>query len=116
MQFNYMYGKQAEQYSFIHIPKLLVTEADFKKLHVQSKILYGLLLDRMGISRKNEWFDESNRMYVIYPISEMKKDMGVTRRMAMQCLAELEEAGLIEKKTLGTGLPYALYIKDIAIA
>lgn len=29
MDFKYMYGKQADQYSFIHIPKMLVTEKIF---------------------------------------------------------------------------------------
>lgn len=116
MQFNYMYGKKAEQYSFIHIPKLLVKEDDFINLTLYSKVLYGLLLDRMGIAVKNEWFDSDNRMYVIYPLSEIKKDMGVSIKKAAQYLDELEVAGLIEKRIIGKGYPNAYYVKDFAVA
>ena len=68
MDFKYMYGKQADQYSFIHIPKMLVTEKIFTGITIHAKVLYGLLLDRMGMAVKNKWVDERNRMYVVYPI------------------------------------------------
>ena len=61
-----------------------------KKLTKHAKVLYGLLLDRMGMAVKNEWVDDGNRMYVIYPIQEIQKDMGVTRKKAIEGLAELE--------------------------
>ena len=122
MDFKYMYGKQADQYSFIHIPKILVTEKIFTGITIHAKVLYGLLLDRMGMAVKNKWVDERNRMYVIYPIQEIQKDMGVTRKKAMECLAELENAGLIEttvsrRISLGCmGLPSIYYVKDFAVA
>ena len=54
MDFKYMYGKQADQYSFIHIPKILVTEKIFTGITIHAKVLYGLLLDRMGMAVKNK--------------------------------------------------------------
>ena len=116
MDFKYMYGKQADQYSFIHIPKMLVTEKIFTGITIHAKVLYGLLLDRMGMAVKNKWVDERNRMYVVYPIQEIQKDMGVTRKKAMECLAELENAGLIEKHFRGMRLPSIYYVKDFAVA
>lgn len=115
MKFDYIYGKQADQYSFVRIPKRLVTEAYFTNLSLQAKVLYGLLLDRMGMGVKNEWLDEENRMYIIYPIDEISKDMGIGRRKAMECLSELEKEGLVQKQTRGNGLPNLLYVKDFAI-
>lgn len=53
MDFKYMYGKQEDQYSFIHIPKMLVTEKIFTGITIHAKVLYGLLLDRMGMAVKN---------------------------------------------------------------
>lgn len=116
MKFNYFYGTQAEQYSFVRIPKQLVTEAQFVDISLQAKVLYGLLLDRMGMAIKNEWLDNNNRIYVIYPIDEIIKDMGVGRKKAIDCLAELESAGLIQKQTRGNGLPNLLYVKDFVVA
>ena len=116
MDFKYLYGKQADQYSFIHIPKMLVTEKVFTDITIHAKVLYGLLLDRMGMAAKNKWVDERNRMYVVYPIQEIQKDMGVTRKKARECLAELENAGLIEKQFRGMGLPSIYFVKDFAVA
>lgn len=116
MKFDYFYGIEADQYSFVRIPKLLVTETQFVNISIHAKVLYGLLLDRMGMAIKNEWLDDKNRMYVIYPIDEIIKDMGIGRRKAMDCLAELENAGLVQKKTRGNGLPNLLYVKDFVVA
>ena len=52
----------------------------FTGITIHAKVLYGLLLDRMGMAVKNKWVDERNRMYVVYPIQEIQKDMGVTRK------------------------------------
>ena len=46
---SYFYGREAEQYSFYKIPKLLFTEEYFKKISVEAKVLYGLMLDRMTL-------------------------------------------------------------------
>ena len=66
MKFDYYYGSQADQFSFIRIPRMLLTEETFSSLTLQSKMLYSVLLDRMSLSMKNGWFDEENRVYIIY--------------------------------------------------
>ncbi len=37
MVFRYFYGKEADQYSFIRIPKLLLTDKDFSSLSIISR-------------------------------------------------------------------------------
>ena len=63
---DYYYGNEASQYIFYRIPKMLFTEPYFCKMSNDSKILYGLMLDRMGIFIKNNWRDENNRVYIYY--------------------------------------------------
>lgn len=41
IKLSYFYGKEAEQYSFYKIPKLLFTDDYFKKISVEAKVLYG---------------------------------------------------------------------------
>lgn len=53
IKLSYFYGREADQYSFYRIPKLLFTEEYFKKISVEAKVLYGLMLDRMSLSMKN---------------------------------------------------------------
>ena len=50
MQFDYFYGDEAEQFTFYRIPKALITSQQFKKVSDSAKLLYGLMLDRMGLS------------------------------------------------------------------
>lgn len=115
MEYSYYYKNEADRFSFIRIPKLMMTEELFASLSLQSKILYGLLLDRMGIAKKNNWIDEENKVYVIYQISEIMEDMSVSKSKAIKCLSELEQIGLVEKKQRGLGLPSLIYVKDFVL-
>ena len=58
MEFQYYYGTQADQFSFIRIPRVIITDKMFAELSVYAKVLYGLLLDRMCLSMKNGWLDK----------------------------------------------------------
>ncbi len=112
MIFNYYYGSQADQFSFIRIPKVMLTKPLFAGLSMQAKVLYGVLLDRMTLSRKNGWFDEENRVFIIYQIGEIQEDLGFSKKKAIDLLTELEKFGLLEKKRRGHGLPNILYVKS----
>ena len=115
MAFEYYYGKHADQYSFIKVPKLLVHDKAFIGLSVDAKMLYGLLLDRMSLSMKNGWLDEENRVYIIYQIKDIMSDMNMARATAVKYLQELVDFGLVEKKKRGLGLPNILYVKSFLV-
>ena len=110
--FNYYYGSQADQFSFIRIPKIMLIDNTFSDLSLQAKVLYGVLLDRMSLSRKNGWLDAENRVFIIYQIGEIQKDLGFSKKKSIDLLAELEKFGLLEKKRRGHGLPNILYVKS----
>ena len=80
LQFDYYYGIEAEQYSFYRVPKVMFTAECFKPLSCEAKILYGLMLDRMGLSIKNKWFDEKNRVYIIFTVEEVMELLGCSRQ------------------------------------
>ena len=115
MEFDYYYGSQADQFSFIRIPRMLLTEKTFSSLTLQSKMLYSVHLDRMSLSMKNAWFDEENRVFIIYPITEIQSDLVFSKRKAMDYLSELESFGLVQKKKRGFGLPNIIYVKSFLI-
>jgi len=115
MELAYYYQHEAEQFRFIRIPRAMMTEELFASLSLQSKILYGLLLDRVGVARKNQWIDEENKLYVLYPISEIMEDMGISKPKAVNCLSELEQLGLVEKKHRGSGQPSLIYVKNYIV-
>ena len=112
MKFDYFYGSQADQFSFIRIPRMLIKDPRFSPLSVYAKMLYAVLLDRMSLSSKNGWFDEDNRVYIIYPTLEVQEDLGIGKKKALEVMTELVEFGLLEKKRRGLGLPNLLYLKS----
>ena len=109
---DYFYRSEAGQFSFIKIPKQLVTGEDFSSLSISAKILYGLLLDRMAIASKNQWIDDEGRVYIQYQLSEIQEDMNISKRKAGECLNELQEMGLILKRKGGNGYPSRIYVKN----
>ena len=115
MALAYYYKHEADQFSFIKIPKAMMTEELFASLSLQAKILYGLLLDRVGMARKNGWVDDDNKVYVLYQITEIMADMNVSKGKAVSALSELVEMGLVEKRPRGFGQPALLYVKNFVV-
>lgn len=110
--FDFYYGNEAEQFSFLRIPKFLFTDSAFVSLSSDAKILYSLMLDRMSLSVKNEWFDEENRVYIIYTHEEAQQSMNCGRDKCTKTFKELADIGLIFRKKRGMGKPDLIYVKN----
>ena len=117
LNLDYYYGIEAEQFSFYRVPRVLIKDERFRELSSDAKLLYGLMLDRMALSRKNGWFDEENRAYIHYTLENIMEDLGCAREKCAKVLAELDSKkgiGLIEKKRQGLGKPDIIYVKNFA--
>lgn len=115
MQYEYFYGAQAEQFSFYRIPKALFTEPNIRELSTDAKVLYGILLDRMSLSLKNQWLDAQNKVYIIFTVEEIMDALNCANQKATRLMVELEkQAGLIERKRQGLGRPNLIYVKNFA--
>ena len=117
LMLDYYYGSESEQFSYFRIPRLLVTSQRFNGISVEAKLLFGLLLDRMGLSQKNGWYEDDGRVYIYYSIEEIAEDFNCKRDKAMKLLAELDSdngIGLVVKKRQGQGKPSKLYIRRFA--
>ena len=74
----------------------------------------GMLLDRMSLSARNSWYDDTGRVYIYYSVDEICGDMTCGRDKAMKLLAELDTKkgiGLIERIKQGQGKPTKIYVK-----
>ena len=112
--FDYYYGDESNQFSFYRIPRQLVTGERFKQLSTDAKLLYGLLLDRMGLSAKNGWYDGAGRVYIYYTLEEIQNDLRCAHGKAVKLLAELDKGkgfSLIERVKQGQGRPTKIYVK-----
>ena len=118
IRLSYFYGKEADQFSFYKIPKLLFTEEYFKKISVEAKVLYGLMLDRMSLSMKNQWMDDEGRAYIYYSLEDIMEALGCSNKKAISIMKELDTdagIGLIEKKRQGQGKPTMIYLKQFMV-
>ena len=118
-EFDYYYGIEAEQFTFVRVPKVLFTDKEhFGGLSNEAKLLYGLLLERMSLSRKNNWIDKHNRVYIIFHVEEIEESLDVGHEKALNLLKELDDQsgiGLVRKKRRGLGLPSILYVKNFIV-
>ncbi len=118
IQFDYFTAAETEQYTFYRIPKALFTERHFQELSCEAKVLYGMMLDRLGLSIRNQWFDSRGRAYIIFTVEDVMGIMGCQSQKAVRLMKELDTAdgiGLIEKKRIGLGRPNRIYVKNFMI-
>ena len=112
--YGYYYGDEADQYTFYRLPKALFTNNRYKDLSDGAKILYGLMLDRMGLSVKNGWMDEKDRVYIYFTQDDAQEYMNCKHDKVIKMFAELntsEGVGLIERVRQGQGRPSIIYVR-----
>lgn len=118
-KFDFYYGREAEQFTFFRIPKILFTDKRFSSLSPEAKLLYGLMLDRMSLSMKNGWIDKENRVYIYFKLEEAMELLGVGKDKGVKIFAELDSengCGLIRRKRQGLGKPVIIYVMNFCCA
>ena len=76
-----------------------------------AKLLYTLLLDRATLSQKNNWIDAQGHIYVVYPLSNLAKDLGCSVSSVTRSFTELENAQLVERIRSGFSKPSRILLK-----
>lgn len=108
---RYFTLSESEQFTFYKIPKALFTDDKFRALSTDAKLLYGLLLDRMYLSAKNNWIDKQGRVYQFFTIKQAQELLHFGHEKICKLFAELELADLIVRKRQGQGKANIIYLK-----
>ena len=53
-------------------------------------MLYGLMLDRMSLSVKNQWMDEEGRAYIYYSLEDIMDALECSNKKAISIMKELD--------------------------
>ena len=115
---DYYCGDEEIRFSYFCIPRQLITHPCFKPLSADAKLLYGMLLNRMSLSAKNGWHDNTGRVYIYFTVKEVCEAISCGRNKAMRLLAELDTSkgiGLIERVKQGQGKPDRVFVKRITV-
>ncbi|SCW41876.1 Replication initiator protein A (RepA) N-terminus [Lachnospiraceae bacterium C10] len=115
MDFAYFHEEESEQFAFYRIPQVLFKDEKFAKLSTDAKVLYGLFLNRVSLSKKNHWIDDEGRVYVYYTLVSIQEDLHCASQKALKLLKELESYGLIERVKQGLCKPDRIYVKNFIL-
>ena len=96
IEFGYFHDYESEQFAFYRIPKVLFTDEYFRNLSSDAKVLYGLMLDRMALSIRHQWFDEEGKVLCVIDLDTVMpnfifSDFGDFLRSAANTGAEDDE-------------------------
>lgn len=101
---------ESEQYAFYSIPKVLYTDQCYKDLSSDAKVLYGVLLDRMYLSKNNGWIDENNKVFIYFSREEARECLGFSNQKIVKLFGELNKFNLIHEVRQGLGQQNKIYI------
>ncbi|MDD3240395.1 MAG: replication initiator protein A [Lachnospira sp.] len=96
MKFNYIYGKQAEQYDYLYIPKAFMKEEPFKTMTALAKIMYAVLMEKQQKSVEMGWIDEKEHVYILANVVAICAELNWDEAEAITAIEELERFGLVE--------------------
>lgn len=111
-QYNYITVEESQSINYYRIPKQLFSE-EFIMLSTDSKLLYGLMLERTGLSKKNGWINDEGFVYIIYTVEELMHDLNCSNKSVNKYISELKEKGLIEIVRRGLGKPNIIFVKSL---
>ena len=123
----YIHGNEVNQFIHIQVPMDLVVSDCFASLSGDAKLLYGLLLNRTGLSIRNGWEDDKGRAYINYTVEDVMEDLHISHSKASRLFAELTNVisvgkddngkdiyvGLIEKVRV-LNKPSRIYVYKVA--
>lgn len=108
---NFFYSHEADQFAFYQIPKELFINPIYSKVCTDAKLLYGLLLDRNSLSRKNNWIDNKNIVYIFFSREEAMELLNCKKELITKLFKQLKDADLIEEVRQGLGKANVIYVK-----
>lgn len=104
---------EIRQDQYIQIPKELFYNEQYSDLSSDAKLLYGLLLDRMELSRVNNWINEAGEIYLIFTREEIQDILKISKKTCIKAFKQLAQKGLILEKRQGLNKPNLIFIGHI---
>lgn len=101
------------------VPKVLFKHPFYEELTNDTRLAYSILLDRLELSRQNNWVNENNEVYIIYTRGEMGKELNVGSKTTItKIFKQLNDFELIREERLGLNKPnriYVAHLKDLPL-
>ena len=116
MSNQYFTIQENYQEKFYRLPKVFFTNPKYIKLKNDSKIAYSILQDRLELSIRNKWVDQSGRIFFIYTDKKLAEILNISKNHVTTVKKELIEAELLIQKRQGLNKPNISYLLKPAIS
>ena len=119
MRFEYFNGREPVSNSYKNIPKSFDSDPILNQVSVSARYVYGMMLDRMKVSAKNNLVDEEGKTYIYYDWEEIAKATRFSKNTVYKLFDELDTVkgiGLIERVKMGQGRQSRIYVMRIVEA
>lgn len=110
---NETFGQSESTQAFAKLPKLLITEPQYKHLTAQHILAYTLMRDRLQLSITNRMKDKDGTPFIHYDLGNVAEDIRCGEKKAGQLVNDLNNMGLIRKVRQGLGKPNRIYVHDV---
>ncbi|MBO6293822.1 MAG: replication initiator protein A [Selenomonas sp.] len=88
---KYNYGKT----QFYQLPKSMFLVKKYRELSSNAKIIYTILLDKIGLSYRNKYFDDNGDIFIYYKWDDLIEFSGIAKTTFYKELGKLRELDLI---------------------
>jgi len=98
-------------FRFYQVPKQLFEDERYRNgLSVEAKLIYAMLLDRLVLSKKNNWANENGELYLIYTKKDISDKLAISEGVVYRSFEKLNKIGLIKQVRQGLNKPNIIYI------
>ena len=104
---------EVNKHRFYQVPKELFESDFYSDLSSDAKLLYGMLLDRMKLSEKNNWVNDNDEIYLIFARTTAQDLLNISKPTATKVFKELKKKKLIFEERQGYNKPNIIYIGKI---
>lgn len=105
---------EVNKHRFYQVPKELFENEYYSDLSSDAKLLYGMLLDRMKLSEKNNWINENNEIFLIFTRDQARELLNISSKSTItNVFNELKEKKLIFEERQGLNKPNIIFIGKI---
>lgn len=105
---------EVNSHRFYKTPKDLFFNKCYRfNLSSDAKLLYSILLDRMELSRKNNWVNYNNEIYLLYTKENLATIMGISESTVYKSFKQLDAFKLTKQQRQGLNKPNKIFIGKV---
>jgi|GEM_PF-2716614 Replication initiator protein A (RepA) N-terminus. len=100
------------EHTFKKLPDFLFSDPNYNHISNDAKLLYSFLLNRHGLSKKNQdTYSDEQGIYIIYTRENMAIALKCSTKKVTRLMRELRITGLVRERKMGLNKPNHIYVQ-----